>query len=566
MTIGWFLLAATGLGGLALAGRHGLLAVSVPRRWSARAVSLRRRWSLPRPPAINGDLFLASALVVGVVCAGLAIVLLGPSLLGGVPLWLVPLLLVPLLVLPIWMATTHRKPLALAVLLLYMGLADGALKLQSSSELPGLGRDLLFYAIAIGMLVPMIVRRRPVKLPPLSAWVLVFVAVVAVQLFNPDNGSLVHSVASLRQHLEFVPLFFIAYSVMQTATRLRGFFVLLALVGAVNGVVGSIQLGLSPEQLSAWGPGYSNLINGDPSGGISPRTAVGEDGGLVVRPPGLGSDMGFAGVLGGIAIPGALALLIAGRRRRLGQQLVSMILLAGCITAVATSLSRSAVVSAVVGVLAFACLMGVARPRKIPAVAAALILFIGIAAAVSVYAAQGREGDFERLTSITPDRAIGTTVESRSTTLSLIPTYIREFPLGAGIGSVGPASGVIDPPPRKFLNAESQFTFMLVELGVPGLLAFVALNVTLVVLLLRWIRYTATYEMALLMAAVGAPLFSFMAVWIVGVVTVSTPNNVYFWFAAGTLAYWLGPRQRRTTAPIERDSRSRARALAPSGR
>ena len=80
----------------------------------------------------------------------------------------------------------------------------------------------------------------------MTAWVLVFVAVVLVQLLNPDNWSTVHSLASLRQHLEFVPLFFIAYTIMRSERRLRAFLVLILAVAAVNGAVSLVQFNLSP--------------------------------------------------------------------------------------------------------------------------------------------------------------------------------------------------------------------------------------------------------------------------------------------------------------------------------
>ena len=85
---------------------------------------------------------------------------------------------------------------------------------------------------------------RTLTLPPLTGWVVAFVGVVLVQLANPGNGSWLHSVASLRQHLEFIPLFFIGYAVLRSTRRLRTLFLLLALLATVNGIVSSAQLGL----------------------------------------------------------------------------------------------------------------------------------------------------------------------------------------------------------------------------------------------------------------------------------------------------------------------------------
>jgi hypothetical protein len=302
-----------------------------------------------------------------------------------------------------------------------------------------------------------------------------------------------------------------------------------------------VQISLTPDQLASWGPGYEGLITG--SNGNAPRTAVGADGEQVVRPPGLGSDMGFAGVLGAVAIPGILALLMTGRGHR-RQQLVAGILLAGATTAVVTSLSRSSTVAAAVAVTAFVLLVVLARPRKLPVLlvggALAAVVVVGTVSLVT----EGQEGKFDRLTSVAPDKAIGTTIESRRGTLALIPAYASDYPLGAGIGLVGPAAGVIDPPPASGLNAESQFTFFITELGIAGLLLFMGLNASLFWLLITRLRRMPYTEHVVLLAGLAAPLFAFAAIWVVGVNTTSTPNAPYFWLAAGVIAFWLASGRR----------------------
>ena len=50
------------------------------------------------------------------------------------------------------MALTARYELTLAVLVLYLGLADGYVKLKLNTSYATLGRDLLLYAIAFGAL------------------------------------------------------------------------------------------------------------------------------------------------------------------------------------------------------------------------------------------------------------------------------------------------------------------------------------------------------------------------------------------------------------------------------
>src|SRR4051812_43295118 len=49
-----------------------------------------------------------------------------------------------------WMFLSERYALSLAVLLLYLGLLDGFLKLKTGSQFATLGRDILLYSIVFG--------------------------------------------------------------------------------------------------------------------------------------------------------------------------------------------------------------------------------------------------------------------------------------------------------------------------------------------------------------------------------------------------------------------------------
>lgn len=448
-------------------------------------------------------------------------------------------------VLPAWMFFNRRVEQSLAVLIVYLGLLDGYLKLRISTEIMSLGRDVLLYAIALGMLARTILRRDPVRVPPLTGWILAWTAVVLVQLLNPANGSWLHSFSSLRQDLEFVPLFFIAYAVLTSVKRLRAFLALLLAVAAINGAVGLYQSGLSPAQLSGWGPGYAALIKGAEG---APRTSVGADGEARVRPPGLGSDMGFAGILGAIAVPGGLALLLS-RRRGFAASWIYVPLLLLAAVGVITSQSRSSLITGVLALVAFVGLVVVSRQ-------ASRVLLSLVVAAALVFAAvnvvTGHDGDaLYRYNSIAPGLVVQTTIEARSGTLALIPEYLRRFPVGAGIGSVGPAAGTIGGSTVNSPNAESQFTYLIAEVGIPGLLLFVAFYAHLLMLVIRRLRGLREREHQLLLAGLAAPLFALVANWIVGANTVATPTAPYLWLAAGVLSLWLlagGPRDTAAAA------------------
>src|SRR4051794_4177105 len=155
-----------------------------------------------------------------------------------------------------WMLISRNYPLTLSVLLVYLLLLDGFLKLKTGSQFTTLGRDVLFYSIVAGAVARFVIERKAIELPPLSGWIIAFAALVLVSMFNPGSYPALHAVASVRPHLEFVPMFFFGYLIMRDAKRLRVFLALLLACGAVNGVVNMIQYNLTPDQLSAWGPGY----------------------------------------------------------------------------------------------------------------------------------------------------------------------------------------------------------------------------------------------------------------------------------------------------------------------
>ena len=227
----------------------------------------------------------AAATASAVVVAGFALQstssflrIAAPTLLGGVALW---------------MFLSEHYERTLAVLALYLGLFDGYLKLKTGSTIATLGRDVLLYAIAAGALIRWSFSGRRVRLPTLTPGVVVWVVICFAEVLNPVVPSITHAFAGVRQHIEFVPLFFLGYAVMRSERRLLGLFALLLFVAAVNGVVGLIQSHLSPASLAAWGPGYAKEVIGTGSLTGGGRTFVDANGIAHVRPPALGFGLWF---------------------------------------------------------------------------------------------------------------------------------------------------------------------------------------------------------------------------------------------------------------------------------
>ncbi len=439
-----------------------------------------------------------------------------------------------------WMFLSERYEWSLVVLMVYLGLADGYLKLSSGSSNVTVARDLLLYAIAAGAIARMAMKGETPRFPPLTGWVVAWVAVVVVQVVNPDNGSFSHSIQSIRPHAEWVPLFFLGYYVVRSKRRIRNFLLLLLALTAINGLVSLVQANLTTEQLSAWGPGYAEALSKEGGGEeVSTRNFVDKNGEEHNRPFGLGGDSGFGGILGLIAFPAALALLALSKRK--GLLILAGVLAAGVILAVAVSASRTAVLGSAFAIFAFAGLTVTSRAGLRTVVALGLALLIGYVA-IGVITSSAKEDSFERYESInSPGTAASTAIDYRKETISRIPTYFVKYPLGSGFGRNGPAAS-IPGGPGAGLDAESEPTYLLIELGIPGLVVLVGFFIALFRLCITKIRRLEDMEMRILLTGMAAPLFAIFAVGYVGTNSATVPMAPYIWFAAGVLAYWLkGP-------------------------
>lgn len=439
----------------------------------------------------------------------------------------------------IWMFFSRRYALTLGVLVLYLGLLDGYLKLKTGAQIATLGRDLLLYAIALGFLARVMQRHERLSWPPLTALVAAFVLLTVVQVFNPGSGGLGGAIAALRPHLEFVPLFVLAYMTVTTKRRLFALLLILAIVGAANGAVSLMQFNLTPEELSAWGPGYAERIDG--SGDVSGRTFSDAAGEARVRPFGLGADSGGGGIAGLLALPAALALIgLIGRRR---EALVALPLLAGIGLAIITSQGRGILIAAIGALLAYAMLTMLSR-RLVPTLVGILMVGLVISLTSSALSEKREAGALSRYETITPTNVSKTTQKERGSSIALAPSYAVKYPLGAGLGSVGPAYSVSGASSTTGVNGETEFNFLIVEIGVLGAAAFLAFVVSLLRISATGIRRVADAETRLLLAALAAPIFAIAVLFVSGPASSGVPAGPYLWGAGGVLLYWLRPAAR----------------------
>jgi glycosyltransferase involved in cell wall biosynthesis len=432
-----------------------------------------------------------------------------------------------------WLFFSARLEWTLLVLALFVTLVEGPLKLGYGGGLATVARDLLLAAIVGGGLARLAVKRTRVELPPLSGFVFAWCAIVLAQVANPDGGTLSHSIQATRQHIEWVPLFFLGYVILRTPARLRALFLFLVVVATINGAVALVQYELGPDKVASWGPGYERAIYG--GDGLAGRTFIDASHEARLRPFALGSDAGFGGALAVLAAPGVVAILAAARSRR-RTQLTAALLAGGIAVAALSSQVRLAVIGTVLSLVAVV-VVGITS-RKIVS-----LTFVAALLAATVYIAttslSGHSGIFDRYSSIAGSQAVATSRTDRGGSLSLVPRYAVDFPLGTGLGSVGAATSVAGAPAAAGrVSGESELNFLLVEVGIPGLAILLAFTVVLVSGSIVGIRRMRDPEQRLLVAALLAPVAASLVMWLGGPVTAGPPMAPYFWLAAGGLAYW----------------------------
>jgi hypothetical protein len=359
--------------------------------------------------------------------------------------------------------------------------------------------------------------------------------VAIVQVANPGDISVLHAVASLRQHLEFVPLFFFGYVVLRSQRRLAGFLTLLLAAAAANGVADIIQSGLSPAQLGSWGPGYHGLEFGTAT--RVARVFITTTHQAAVRPPGLGGTDGFGGMVCMLALPGAIALLSSGRRTvKQGWLLIPATILT--IAGAVSSQTRLAVVGSLIVLFAFLALTVTSRRGMTALLLTTVVGLVGYSVASTFVG-----GSANRYESISPSKILTTipSVISAHGSLTLIPTYATNYPLGAGLGSVGPAGGsaIGGLGKSKGLSGESQLTFLLVETGIPGLLVMAAFALATIRAGLA-LRRLADPGLQRSISALVAVLIGLLGTWLIGPATADSPTSPFIWLSAGCLAYWYG--------------------------
>ncbi|MGO9490329.1 MAG: hypothetical protein ACLQBB_15055 [Solirubrobacteraceae bacterium] len=453
-----------------------------------------------------------------------------------------------------------RLEVTVALVIIYLGLINGPVKMFfGARELTASLQDVVILAVAAGALMRILVRREKIRLPELSGLVIAWVVLVVANAFNPRTENLLHIAGGFRQELQYVPFFFFGYVLMRSKDRFRKLFILFGVIALLNGVVAAYQTTLSPNQLASWGPGYAALIH--PSEGTGSGRVFFTEGEAHVRPPGLGSDAGFSGAVGHIALPMCLALLVLSTGRK---RWFAALLCLGAAVAVMVGLGRLATIGAALGVVVFMGLVALSGRRftnTMLALLGVLLLMIPVGAVLVSTLNKGTFSRFETLST-----GSSTTLHKESS-WDKIPKYAEAAPFGFGLGNSGPVGGLggksDDLLEGHGLTSETQYNVLIKELGVPGLLLWPAMVVYVSLIVAMGMRRIKDPDLAVCLAGALAAFPPLLIEGTTGFLGGSTIDGPYFFFAIGVAGYWFaGPGRRLAAGKLRKQGDDRALAVA----
>jgi hypothetical protein len=433
-----------------------------------------------------------------------------------------------------------RLELTVTLMLLFLLLIFDPVKMFTSSrEATAPLEDIVIFAVSLGAVMRIVVRRERIRLPPFSGWVIAWVLIVLANAFNPKTQGFLAVIGGFSNGLQYVPFFFFGYTLMRSKRRFRQLFLILGVVATASGIVAAYQTELTPAQLASWGPGYKALIqprSGGGGKGGSGRVYFSE-GEARVRPPGLGDEAGASGAIGHIALPMCLALVALTRGRR---RWVAVILALGSTLGVVVGLGRTSLIAAGLSVLAFAglsLLSGRHFTRAMGAMLAVVVLAIPLGAlAVSAL----RSGTFKRYESLNTSSE---TTEDKAGAWKQVPGLVAAEPLGFGLGNSGSFAGRVGANKNLIeghgLTSESEYNVLVKELGAPGLILWPVLAVFASLVAARGMRRIRDGEMAIYLAGALAAFVPLPIDGTTGFLGGSLAGGGYYWFAIGVIAYWL---------------------------
>ena len=495
-----------------------------PGRAAASDPDARRLWFVLALPAV------LAALVALVTVAGTAAIV--PFLLVLVPLVL-------------WSAFRDTER-AIYVYFAWCWL-DGIIRgLLHSDPVSIVARDIVLGIITVGWGFQRLQTRHenPIRIPPGTLLVALFVVNCLLQVMNPYAAGLVQSLGGLKLHLSAIPLLFLGYDVFRRPSQVRSLFLFLALMTLIGGVTSYVQYAHGPSWTWAHFPGSKEAIAQNLSA-LQPGEVRGMT--ATFKPAGTTTAGGATGFYTGIVFPLVFVLpLLSGRLHfsRIVRGALTAVLLA-FIVIIFINAVRSALVIAFCSILLIGLLIGGKQRARILAAVAVCLVLGGAGYVVSQDVSQG--GVTNRFASTFAD-PVDALHKDRHTFFDDAASIAVNSPLGVGLGRVGAAGGRLGSggsDPGFTVFSEAYLGSIMYETGILG-----GLLISGIALLFLARSYTSLGRLTdpddkLLLAAITAVFIIIFANFFVTPILLGPPGSVLFWLLGGISLRVFAPKAKQ---------------------
>lgn len=493
-----------------------------PSRAAASDPDARRLWFVLALPAV------LSFLVALVTVAGTA---------AAIPFLLV---LVPLV---LWAAFRDTER-AIYVYFAWCWL-DGTIRgLLHSDAVSIVARDIVLGIIVVGWGAQRLQNRHwdPIRVPPGTLLVVLFVVNCLLQVMNPFSGGLVQSIGGLKLHLSAIPLLFLGYDVFRRPAQVRSLFLFLTLITLIVGIASYVQYIHGPNWTWAHFPGSQDVIGSNlssrPQESFKSLTAT-------FKPPGTTTSGGGAGAYVGIifSITFMLPLLAGTLRFPKAARAALVAVLLAFVVIIFINEVRSALVIALCGIVISSLLVGgKLRVRMLAAIAVCLVL-AGIAYTFTQGVSNG--GVTNRFASTFSD-PVDALHQDRRTFFDDAVFIVTNSPLGVGLGRFGGAGrlgGGGDPGFAVF--SEAYLGAIMYETGIIGGLLVTAITLFFIERSVSALKVLTDPDDRLLATGITTLLLLIFANFFVTPVLLGPPGSVLFWLLSGVSLCAFGQKQRK---------------------
>jgi len=375
----------------------------------------------------------------------------------------------------------------------------------------------LFFLILLARWVTVLRNGAADRRPPLFSLLVGYLAIVILELLNPNLPSLVAGLAGIRASYMYAVLYFIAYRIFGSEASLRRLALLLGFLTVVTALGAIVESSLGLEWV------YEHQVQV-----MIKAEYLGASGDWVVRPSSIGNGPGSAAMLEFIGAAFLLGLAVGERRLAF-----RLLLLGGAALAfggIILSAVRIIWLQMALAAAIFVLLLG----RRMIVWGLGVGVLVGSGILLGIYFSSGEiTARFQTL-----ETPVETVRVERWGAFQVLPQIISDYPYGAGVGWNVPRQDLLGSfyPEEMILywGVHNYLSILALEVGAAGLFLFLAFSLGVLARGLKAVRRERNVARLALLAACYSVFAGIALSFFSGGAIIGWPGE-YYWILAGII-------------------------------